>query len=85
MGEGARAPPAPPPSYATGKSHQNDDYLKQAMRKIVFSQDSNLQTLDYRSKKNRRAERRVEQWTGNPQAEGSIPVGRQFFRIASFK
>ena len=51
MGEGARAPPAPPPSYATGKSHQNDDYLKQAMRKIVFSQDSNLQTLDYRSKK----------------------------------
>ena len=32
-----------------GKSHQNDDYLKQAMRKIVFPQESNLQPLDYRS------------------------------------
>ena len=27
-----------------GKSHQNGDYLKQAMRKIVFPQESNLQT-----------------------------------------
>ena len=33
-----------------GKSHQNDDYLKQAMRKIVFPQESNLQPLDYRAK-----------------------------------
>ena len=32
-----------------GKSHQNGDYLKQAMRKIVFPQESNLQPLDYRS------------------------------------
>ena len=32
-----------------GKSHQNSDYLKQAMRKIVFPQESNLQPLDYRS------------------------------------
>ena len=31
-----------------GKSHQNGDYLKQAMRKIVFPQESNLQPLDYR-------------------------------------
>ena len=30
-----------------GKSHQNGDYLKQAMRKIVFPQESNLQPLDY--------------------------------------
>ena len=26
-----------------GKSHQNGDYLKEAMRKIVFPQESNLQ------------------------------------------
>ena len=26
-----------------GNSHQNGDYLKQAMRKIVFTQESNLQ------------------------------------------
>ena len=26
-----------------GKRHQNDDYLKEAMRKIVFPQESNLQ------------------------------------------
>ena len=32
-----------------GKSHQNGDYLKEAMRKIVFPQESNLQPLDYRS------------------------------------
>ena len=32
-----------------GKSHQNGDYLKQAMRKIVFPQESNLQPLEYRS------------------------------------
>ena len=32
-----------------GKSHQNGDYLKQAMRKVVFPQESNLQPLDYRS------------------------------------
>ena len=32
-----------------GKSHQNGDYLKQAMRKIVSPQESNLQPLDYRS------------------------------------
>ena len=32
-----------------GKSHQNGDYLRQAMRKIVFPQESNLQPLDYRS------------------------------------
>ena len=32
-----------------GKSHQNGDHLKQAMRKIVFPQESNLQPLDYRS------------------------------------
>ena len=32
-----------------GKSHQNSDYLKEAMRKIVFPQESNLQPLDYRS------------------------------------
>ena len=32
-----------------GKSHQNGYYLKQAMRKIVFPQESNLQRLDYRS------------------------------------
>ena len=32
-----------------GKSHQNGDYLKQAMRKIVFPQESNLQPLDNRS------------------------------------
>ena len=32
-----------------GKSHQNGDYSKQAMRKIVFPQESNLQPLDYRS------------------------------------
>ena len=25
-----------------GKSHQNGDYLKEAMRKIVFPQESNL-------------------------------------------
>ena len=23
----------------------------------------------------------VEQWTGNPKAAGSIPVGRQFFAL----
>ena len=32
-----------------GKSHQNGDYLKEAVRKIVFPQESNLQPLDYRS------------------------------------
>ena len=32
-----------------GRSHQNGDYLKQATRKIVFPQESNLQPLDYRS------------------------------------
>ena len=32
-----------------GKSHQNGYYLKEAMRKIVFPQESNLQPLDYRS------------------------------------
>ena len=32
-----------------GKSHQNGNYLKQAMRKIVFPQESNLQPLDYLS------------------------------------
>ena len=32
-----------------GKSHQNGDYLNEAMRKIVFPQESNLQPLDYRS------------------------------------
>ena len=32
-----------------GKSHQNGDYLKQAIWKIVFPQESNLQPLDYRS------------------------------------
>ena len=32
-----------------GKSHQNGDYLKEAMRKIVFPPESNLQPLDYRS------------------------------------
>ena len=26
----------------------------------------------------------VEQWTGNPKAAGSIPAGRQLFRIACF-
>ena len=34
---------------SVGKSHQNSDYLKEAMRKIVFPQESNLQPLDYRS------------------------------------
>ena len=57
-----------------GKSHQNGDYLKEAMRKIVFPQESNLQPLDYRSTA-------LEQWTGNPKAAGSIPVGRQFFAL----
>ena len=46
-----------------GKSHQNGDYLKEAMQKIVFPQESN------------------QQWTGNPKAAGSIPVGRQFFAL----
>ena len=26
----------------------------------------------------------VEQWTGNPKAAGSNPVGKQLFRIACF-
>ena len=46
------------------------------MRKIVFPQESNLQPLDYRS-----TAQVVEQWTGNPKAAGSIPVGRQFFAL----
>ena len=32
-----------------GKSHQNGDYLKEAMRKIVFPQESNLQSLGFRT------------------------------------
>ena len=32
-----------------GKSHQNGDYLKQAMRKFALPQESNLQPLHYRS------------------------------------
>ena len=27
----------------------------------------------------------VEQWTGNPKAAGSIPAGRQLFRVACFE
>ena len=63
-----------------GKSHQNGDYLKQAMRKIVFPQESNLQPLDYRSTA-LISLWITEQWTGNPKAAGSIPVGRQFFAL----
>ena len=63
------------------------------MRKIVFPQESNLQPLDYRStalplelektpsRKHARIAQVVEQWTGNPKAAGSIPVGRQFFAL----
>ena len=58
------------------------------MRKIVFPQESNLQPLDYRStalplelEKTPPRMLKVEQWTGNPKAAGSIPVGRQFFAL----
>ena len=54
------------------------------MQKIVFPQESNLQPLDYRSTAlplELEKTKVVEQWTGNPKAAGSIPVGRQFFAL----
>ena len=87
-----------PKGYQLGsleRSHQNGDYFKKAMRKIVFSQESNLQPLDYRStalplELEKTPPRMlnfgylphvVEQWIGNPKAAGAIPVGKQFLAL----
>ena len=65
-----------------GKSHQNSDYFKEAMRKsclptgfepAILIIKVNYDVFD------------VEQWTGNPNAAGFNPERRQVFRIASFK
>ena len=52
------------------------------MRKVVFPQESNPQPLDYRSTAlSYHSSKLLEQWTGNPKAAGSIPVGRQLFAL----
>ena len=49
------------------------------MRKIV----SNAKNVVMRKRKKEASSlaQVVEQWTGNPKAAGSIPVGRQFFAL----
>ena len=71
-----------PKGYQRGsvrKSHQNGDYLKQAMRKSYP-----LTAFEPAAIGSSLAEV-LEQCTGNPKSAGSNLVGRQLFRIACFK
>ena len=64
-----------------GNSHQNGDYLKQAIRKSCLPTGIEPAACEETSS----PAQVVDQWTGNPKAAGAIPVGRQFFRIACFR
>ena len=59
--------------------------------KVIFSQESNLQFLDYRSSAQPfgpdffHKHHFLEQWTRNPKAGDSIPAVRQLFAMLVFK
>ena len=64
-----------------GKSHQNGDYLKQALRKNCLPTGIEPAAFGL-PKKNLGGEYEIQ---NNPKAADLTPVGRQFFRNACFK